>query len=184
MSTSINNSKINNITIIQNVIAASLAWELSKIAGSSHPYLAPLAVIICLHATLDESILHRYRRIIGTFLGAFTTGIIAPYIGSNAWSIGLVVLLGIGMAKLLALSNEVGNQAAIGALLILAVENNGGYTIDRVRDTTIGVLIAILVNWVVGTIMGKVKGWNKVYIMLHVFSFKIRRISSVFRKKA
>lgn len=160
MSTSINNSKKKDITIItitQNVIGASLAWELSKIAGSSHPFLAPLSVIICLHATLDESILHGYRRIIGTFLGAFTTGFIAPYIGSNAWSIGLVVLLGMGMAKLLALSNEVGNHAAISALLILAVENNGGYTIDRVRDTTIGVLIAILVNWVVGTIMGKVK---------------------------
>lgn len=160
MSTSINNSKTKNITImtiIQNVIGTSLAWELSKIAGSSHPFLAPLAVIICLHATLDESILHGYRRIIGTFLGAFTTGFIAPYIGSNAWSIGLVVLLGMGMAKLLALSNEVGNHAAISALLILAVQN-GGYTIDRVRDTTIGVLIAILVKWVVGTIMGKVKG--------------------------
>ncbi|TGE34538.1 FUSC family protein [Desulfosporosinus sp. Sb-LF] len=161
MSTSINNSNKKNITIItiiQNVIGVSLAWELSKIAGSSHPFLAPLAVIICLHATLDESILHGYRRIIGTFLGAFTTGFIAPFIGSNAWSIGLVVLLGMGMAKLLALSNEVGNHAAISALLILAVQNNGGYTIDRVRDTIIGVLIAILVKWVVDTIMGKVKG--------------------------
>jgi uncharacterized membrane protein YgaE (UPF0421/DUF939 family) len=160
MSTSIINSKksITGITIIQNVIGASLAWELSKIAGSSHPFLAPLAVIICLHATLDESILHGYRRIIGTLLGAFTTGFIAPYIGSNAWSIGLGVLLGMGMAKLLALSNEVGNHAAIGALLILALDNNGGYTIDRVRDTIIGVLIAILVNWVVCTILGKVKG--------------------------
>jgi len=161
MSTSINNSKkknITNITLIQNVIAASLAWELSNIAGSSHPFLAPLAVIICLHTTLDESLLHGCRRIIGTFLGALTTGFIAPYIGSNAWSIGLVVLLGMGMAKLLALGNEVGNHAAIGALLILAIESNGGYTIDRVRDTIIGVLVAILVNWVVVTIMGKVKG--------------------------
>lgn len=146
MLTNINNSKINNITIIQNVIGASLAWELSKIAGSSHPYLAPLAVIICLHATLDESILHGYRKIIGTFLGAFATVFIAPYIGSNTWSIGLVVLLGLGMPKLLALSNEVGNHAAISALLILAFRNNGGYTIDRVRDTIIGVLIAILVK--------------------------------------
>ncbi|MEL1135004.1 FUSC family protein [Desulfitobacterium sp. THU1] len=158
MPTSINNSKINNITIIQNAIGASLACELSKIAGSSHPYLAPLAVIICLHATLGESILHGYLKIIGTFLGALATGFIAPYIGSNAWSIGLVVLLGMGMPRLLALSNEVGNHAAISALLILAFHNNGGYTIDRVRDTIIGVFIAILVKWVVGTIMGKVKG--------------------------
>jgi uncharacterized membrane protein YgaE (UPF0421/DUF939 family) len=170
MSTSSNNSKTKNITfitIIQNVIGASLAWELSKLAGSSHPFLAPLAVIICLHATLDESILHGYRRIIGTFLGAFATGFIAPYIGSNAWSIGLGVLLGMCLAKLLGLSNEVGNHAAIGALLILALDNNGGYTIDRVRDTIIGVLIALLVKWVVDTIKGK-----------------IHRISPVFRKRA
>lgn len=164
MPTSISSSKINNITLIQNVIGASLAWQLSKIAGSSHPYLAPLAVIICLHATLDESILHGYRKIIGTFLGAVATGFIAPYIGNNAWSIGLVVLLGMGMPKLLALGNEVGNHAAISALLILAFHNSGGYTIDRVRDTIIGVLIAILVKWVVGTM--------------------IRKISPVFRKRA
>ncbi|KLU63594.1 hypothetical protein CEB3_c00230 [Peptococcaceae bacterium CEB3] len=140
----------NNIATAQTVIAASVSWELAKLAGSSHPYLAPVAVILSLHVTLGKSILHGFRRIVGTFLGAFITMFIAPYLGMFAWTIGLVVLLGMGIARLMALSSEVGHQAAVSALLILAIQaGSKGYSLDRIRDTIIGVCVAILANWVV-----------------------------------
>lgn len=42
-------------------IASAISWEIAKLAGSHHPYLAPISVILCLQTTINRSIQFSYQ---------------------------------------------------------------------------------------------------------------------------
>ena len=54
-------------------IASAVSWEVAKLVGSNHPYLAPLSAILCLQATIDQSIRFSFQRIVGTAIGVILT---------------------------------------------------------------------------------------------------------------
>ncbi|OPA77787.1 FUSC family protein [Paenibacillus selenitireducens] len=140
----------NNGAVWKIPLASALSWEIAKWAGSNHPYLAPLTVILSIQATVSKSIQFAWQRILGTIAGVLLTASIAPYIGLNGWSIGLMLLLGSAIVMLLKWDHAVMIQIAISILLVMYFQSKmPSYPIDRIRDTMIGAAVAVLIHMLI-----------------------------------
>ncbi|RLL41780.1 FUSC family protein [Oceanobacillus piezotolerans] len=131
-------------------IASAVSWEVAKLVGSDHPYLAPLSVILCLQTTLDQSIRFSFHRIVGTAIGVLLTAYLVSHLHMNGWILGLLLLGGTYIAKWLRLHETVLHQVALTILLVFTFERKSeDYALDRIIDTIIGVIIAILVHMLI-----------------------------------
>ncbi|KXZ23243.1 hypothetical protein AXI59_09090 [Bacillus nakamurai] len=143
------NKKIENKTSLvwKMAIASAISWEVAKLVGSDHPYLAPLSVILCLQTTIDQSIRFSFHRIVGTAIGVILTAYLVSHLQMNGWILGLLMLGGTYIAKWLRLDVTVLHQVALTILLVFTFERNSkDYAMDRIIDTIIGVIIAILIQ--------------------------------------
>ncbi|NOV02306.1 FUSC family protein [Paenibacillus planticolens] len=128
-------------------LAAALSWEFSEWAGSKHPYLAPLTVILCIQLTVDKSIQFAWQRIVGTIAGVLITASIAPYVGLNGWSIGLLLLIGTLLLTWLKVEHATMVQFSLSILLVMYFQSKmPSYPLDRIRDTVIGAIVALLIH--------------------------------------
>jgi uncharacterized membrane protein YgaE (UPF0421/DUF939 family) len=128
-------------------LAAALSWELAEWAGSKHPYLAPLTVILSIQLTVDKSIQFAWQRVLGTIAGVLFTASIAHYVGLNGWGIGLLLFVGALIITWLNLDHAIMVQVAISILLVMYFQSKmPSYSLDRIRDTVIGAIVAILIH--------------------------------------
>jgi uncharacterized membrane protein YgaE (UPF0421/DUF939 family) len=131
----------------KTALASTISWDLAKLAGSQHPFLAPLTVILCLQPTLDKSVRYTYQRVFGTVVGVLLTAFIAPYLKITGWSIGLLILISAGIAKWMKVPEQVIKQMSISVLLVLALQSQSpAYAWDRIKDTLIGALVTIFIH--------------------------------------
>ncbi|TVY02381.1 FUSC family protein [Cohnella terricola] len=130
-------------------LAAALSWQIAEWAGSKHPYLAPLTVILSIHATVNESLQFAWQRVLGTIAGVLFTAWIAPYVGLNAWSIALLLFAAGLVAKLLKLDHAILIQVALSILFVMYFQNKmPTYSFDRIRDTVIGAVVAVVIQMI------------------------------------
>ena len=128
-------------------LGSALSWEIASLAGSGHPYLAPLSVILCLQSTIDQSIRFSFHRIVGTVLGIMVIVLLASHFHLNGWILGLLILIGASLALFLRLDESVLHQVALTILFVFVFEHKTkGYAIDRIRDTIIGSIVAVLIH--------------------------------------
>lgn len=126
-------------------IAAALSWEIAEWAGSDHPYLAPLTVILSLQITVSKSVQFAWQRILGTIAGVLFTSSIAPYVGLNGWSLGLLLFIGAVFVVRFKLDHAILVQVALSILLVMYFQSKmPSYPLDRIRDTVIGAAVAVL----------------------------------------
>ncbi|MGG0174902.1 FUSC family protein [Gottfriedia acidiceleris] len=153
-------SSTENITslIWKLSIGSTLAWEISKLFGSSHPYLGPVSLILTIQSTMDKTISLSIKRVIGTMIGIVVTVIIASYLKVNGWTLGLLILIGTYIAKYLKLDKKVLHQVALTILFVFAFEHQSkDYAMDRMRDTLVGILIAGLIQFVWSSFISRKK---------------------------
>jgi uncharacterized membrane protein YgaE (UPF0421/DUF939 family) len=130
-------------------IGVALSWELSKLFGSDHPYLAPLSVILTIQSTIDKTVSLSIKRVIGTVIGISITVLVAKYFAVTGWSLGLLIFAGCYIAKYLKFEKKVLHQVALTILFVFVFEHKTKhYAIDRMRDTLIGVLVAGIIQLV------------------------------------
>lgn len=143
-------TKANDTVIIWNMaIGSALAWEIAKLLGSKHPYLAPLSVILCQQTTFNQTVQLSLRRAVGTILGILLTVLIATHIQLNGWFLGLLLLLGSYCTKWLNLDMKVLHQVALTILFVFVFEEHSkSYALDRMRDTSIGVIVAVVLQFI------------------------------------
>ncbi len=128
-------------------IASAISWELAKLIGSSHPYLAPLSVVLCLQTTIDQSIRYSFHRIIGTVIGIILTAYLASHLDMNGWILGLLIVGGVFIAKWVRVDESVLHQVALTIVLIFTFERKSkDYALDRILDSIIGVTVAVLIH--------------------------------------
>jgi uncharacterized membrane protein YgaE (UPF0421/DUF939 family) len=141
----------NKTVLIWKMGAASaISWELAKLAGSHHPYLAPLSVVLCLQTTINRSILFSYHRMVGTVIGISVVVLIEPYIKVSGWTLGLLMILGSFITKWLKRDETAIHQVALTVLLVFVMgEKSGDYPMDRFRDTLIGAIVAVILQMIV-----------------------------------
>lgn len=129
----------------KSALGSIAAWEVASWTTSAHPYLAPLTLILCLQATIGQSIKFAWQRSLGTVIGVILLALFAPYLPTSAWMLGLILLVSTGVTKAIGLNDVLIHQIALSVLFVWYFEvHSPGYAWDRVKDTLIGAAMAIL----------------------------------------
>lgn len=133
--------------ILKMVIGSAVSWELAILFGSKYPYLGPISLILCLQTTIMKTIQFGIARIVGTIIGAASVFILASSLHANAWSLAVVMLVSLVIPLLLGADGIMLHQIALSVLLVFAFEHKlEGYGLDRIRDSVIGVAVALLLQ--------------------------------------
>lgn len=128
-------------------LSAGIAWQLAQFTSTTRPYFAPLAAILCTQATVAESVTRGYQRVLGILGGIILADMTAKFIGVNALSIALLVLVGTGLATILKLGQQATPQVGVSAMMVLTIGIGlHNYAFDRLVETVIGAIVAVLVN--------------------------------------
>lgn len=128
-------------------LGSGIAWELAKLAGTKHPFLAPITLILCLRDKTTKSLTFTFKRVVGTILGVLIIVLGMKMVGDyvSAWELTLLMFLGLAVTKIIRLDNVTIREAALSIVLILSLEHKSPvYPIDRMRDTVIGAFVALL----------------------------------------
>ncbi|PKV75428.1 FUSC family protein [Pontibacter ramchanderi] len=136
------------LQIVKTAFAASLSWFVaSTLLQSEYPYFAPIAAIITVQVTVLDSVNKATQRIVGIIGGVLLSMLLGHWLSINAFSIFLVILLGMGISKALRMNPQIISQVAISSLLVLAFgHTEEGYAFERIIETVLGSGIAVLIN--------------------------------------
>ncbi|MGG2015542.1 FUSC family protein [Bacillus sp. S10(2024)] len=138
------------ILITKIALASGVSWEIAKMLGSKHPYLAPLTVILSMQETVQHSAVYAFYRIIGTIFGITVSVSIISHLEVSGWTIGLLLLGGMVLPVIFRVHKTIIHQVALTILLVFVfVHKTNYYVSDRIRDTIIGALIAIIIHMVI-----------------------------------
>lgn len=128
----------------KTALGCVVAWELARITGSKHPYLAPLTFILCLQVTIGQSLRFAAYRSVGTVIGVLMIGFFADNIPVTAWALGIALLVSTALMKVVGVKDQLIHQVALSILFVLYFENHSaGYAWDRAKDTLIGALVGV-----------------------------------------
>ena len=138
------------LAIVQTAVAAFAAWELASllVPGDTRPAFASIAAIVSLGATHGE---HRQRAaqlVGGVVLGLTLATLIIAVIGTGAPQIAVMVVLAMSVAVLLGGGEIVIGEAAVSALLLLALDplSGSGFSPNRILEAAIGGAVAFVVG--------------------------------------
>ncbi|SEB82187.1 FUSC family protein [Paenibacillus sp. GP183] len=133
--------------IVKISLASTISWEIARQIGSKHPFFAPLAAILCLQVTVEESIQKSYQRILGIIAGVLLAEAASRFMSVNSWSIGLLIFISLTIAKLFKFDENIFSQVGVSALMVMTVgTGNNNYGFDRIIETIIGAITAIIIN--------------------------------------
>ncbi|WCK53397.1 aromatic acid exporter family protein [Aneurinibacillus sp. Ricciae_BoGa-3] len=130
-------------------LAAGISWDVAQMTGTARPFFAPLAAVLCVQVTVEDSVMKGYQRVIGIIGGVIIAYFAARYLGIHDWSIALLVFIGMAVASWIKLPSQAISQVGVSTVMVLTVGSvlgNYSYGIDRIVDTIIGAVIAVIVN--------------------------------------
>jgi uncharacterized membrane protein YgaE (UPF0421/DUF939 family) len=137
------------LAIVQTAIAAFAAWELATLlVPDTRPAFASIAAIISLGATHGQ---HRQRAaqlVGGVVLGLTLSALIIGAIGQGAPQIAVMVALAMSVAVLLGGGEILVGEAAVSAVLLLALDplSGAGFSPNRIFEALIGGGVALVVG--------------------------------------
>src|SRR3954452_16235779 len=140
---------------LKSALAAGLAWAVGAYVpwGPAQPYLAPLAAILTIQATIAESLQGALQRVLGVAVGVGMAGIASHTMGVSSPTVALLVVLSQALGSLLGLTIVGTSQVVISALLVLTIgettANGWLYGWGRISETMVGAAVGIAVNGLV-----------------------------------
>ncbi|WP_114782417.1 FUSC family protein [Botryobacter ruber] len=137
-----------NLQILKTAFAAALSWFVaSSLLHSEYPYFAAVAAIITVQVTVADSVDKATQRIVGIIGGVLLSMLLGHWFKVTAVSIFVIILIGMAIAKLLRMNQQIISQVAISSLLVLAFgQTREGYAYERIIETILGSAIAVLIN--------------------------------------
>jgi uncharacterized membrane protein YgaE (UPF0421/DUF939 family) len=139
--------KLKSISI-KTGISVFLCIILSKLLKLKYPFFVALPAFVPISNSAAESLKAGRNRILGTLIGAFT-GVLFAFIKP-----GSSLLCGIGIIVIIYLCNYIrwGSSASIAGLVFISImisikgENPLLYSMDRISNTFLGIIVTIIVN--------------------------------------
>lgn len=134
---------------IKTAIAVFISIVLSKLFKMEYPFYAAIAAIISMQSSVEESFKAGRNRMFGTFIGAvvgFACALISP---GNAFvsAIGIVIVIYICNLLKWKESSSIGGVVFLAIMLNLKGNSPLWYSINRLLDTFLGIIVAITVNY-------------------------------------
>lgn len=137
------------IQVVKTSVAIILSWLVCNLVlGQELPVFAAIAALLVMQPSVTQSLAKGIERSLGVILGvvlAYTAGLIFGHSSIVVLTIIVVALL---LSWILRLSPGSANQIPISAMIVLAIGggNNPVYAFERIIETIIGAVIALIVN--------------------------------------
>ncbi|PCN48349.1 hypothetical protein Csp2054_07495 [Curtobacterium sp. 'Ferrero'] len=127
------------------VVAAVLLCRL-LIAGP-FPTFAAIAALLVVQPSINQSFVKGLERSAGVVLGVLLATGVHQLLGDSVWVVLLVVVLAILVAWALRLTPTSATQVGISGMLVLtAGVVTPNYSADRILETVVGAVVALVVN--------------------------------------
>ena len=131
---------------VRIAVAAVLAWWIARQLGADRPVFAVIVPMVAIrddtHAALSLSL----GRMLGVMAGVVLGIGVVAVAGVSTMAIVLLVVAGLAIGLFLSTGPELNTQIAISALLVLIVtEDADSYAIERIWETGVGSVVALLV---------------------------------------
>ena len=128
-------------------LGAGVAWAAAEATHPhSEPYFAPIAVLLIVQPTVYDSVSRAVQRVIGVVLGILVALGVSSVVAPSAWSIGIIIFVGLLVGWATRLGPQGAIQVPLSALLGFVVGRlTPGYGGQRVVDTLIGAGIVLVV---------------------------------------
>jgi len=163
---------------IKTSIAVTISISLGYLFKLNSPFFAGIASIIAMQGNLVDSYIAGKDRILGTILGA-AVGLLCSFI-----SIGNPIIIGLGTIVVIYLCNRLGWSKSITIAtvvfisIIMNVEKGKElyYSLNRVLDTTVGIIVAVVVNYAISPPLTKDKIYAESLKLINKFSQTLKAI--------
>ncbi|NNU26719.1 FUSC family protein [Isoptericola sediminis] len=143
------------LQMLKAVVAAMAAWALARfVFGLEQSFLAPWVALLTVHATVHRTFRRGFQMVLAVGTGILVSLVVVVLFESTVWSFGLGVLVGLVLGRFRWWRDE-GMTVATTVLFVMTT----GYDLsdqraidllpDRLFDTVIGVVVAMLINLVV-----------------------------------
>lgn len=134
---------------IKTAIAVFISIILSKLFKMEYPFYAAIAAIISMQSSVEESFRAGRNRMIGTLIGAVVGFICALINPGNAFVSAIGIVIVIYLCNLLKWkeSSSIGGVVFLAIMLNLKGNSPLWYSINRLFDTFLGIIVAIVVNY-------------------------------------
>src|SRR3954454_17464800 len=132
----------------QAALATAPAWALAEVLFDHHrPIFAPVAGLIAVSTTLGQRPRYAVEMVLGIALGIGIADALFTLIGSGTWQIAAIVVGAMVAAVVLGGSVVLVSEAAVSALLVVAVQPPGtGLSGVRFLDSLLGGLVGLVVT--------------------------------------
>lgn len=143
---------------VKTAVAVFICMVLSRLLNRPGDFFASIAAIICMQQTYDETFKTGLQRFVGTAIGGLTGYVILEVMdqipfyseGANIFVIPICLLLVIYICNFINYKKSV----VIGSIVLISVlsmyksgvDSALMYVINRVLDTTMGIIVAMIIN--------------------------------------
>jgi uncharacterized membrane protein YgaE (UPF0421/DUF939 family) len=137
------------LPILQTAAAAVCAWYLAiLILPDPRPAFAAIAAVIAIGATYGQRVGRAIQLVGGVVVGITVADLILEVIGSGGWQLGVMVILAMSAAVLLGGGELLVAEAAVSAILLVALDPGGaeGFSLVRILEAVIGGAVALAVS--------------------------------------
>jgi uncharacterized membrane protein YgaE (UPF0421/DUF939 family) len=133
--------------LLQKTAAATVAWGIARFVFDHHePFFAPIAAVVALNTSVGERGLNAVRLLQGVVVGIMVGEVALALLSGKYGSLALATFVAMAIARALGGTRIVVAQAAIGAILTVALAQAGG--INRLADALIGAGVALVFSQV------------------------------------
>lgn len=134
----------------QCAVAAGIAWFVAAdVVDHQTPFFAPIVAVVSLGTSYGQRLRRVAEVTLGVAIGVFLGDLLTHWLGSGAWQIALVVVLGMSAALLLDAGVIFVTQAAVQGIVISALVPDPGQAFLRWTDALIGGAVALVAATVV-----------------------------------
>lgn len=134
--------------VLQQTAAASTAWVIAKhMVHHRQPFFAPVAAVVALNASRGERGTNAVRLVLGVIVGILAADLAIPVLHHGYGALAVAAFVAMMVALALGSERIVIAQAAVSAILAVAV--GGGAGPQRLVDAVIGSGVALVFSQLV-----------------------------------
>jgi uncharacterized membrane protein YgaE (UPF0421/DUF939 family) len=139
------------LQVVKTAIAASLAWLVCLLVlPNDLPIFGTIAAILVVQPSINQSFSRALERTVGVIAGVVIAFVAGSLFGVTSWLILGTILVALLVGWVFRLSQSTTAQIPISTLLVLTIgAQTPGYAVERVVETALGALIAVVVNVIV-----------------------------------
>ena len=136
---------------VKSSVAMILAWFIAQLLVPGElPVLAAATALLVVQPSINQSLSKAIGRSVGVLFGVLLAYGLGILLGKSSWIVLVAIVLCIMLSWAFRLSPGSANQIPISAMLVLSVgATTPNYAFERVIETIIGAVVALLVNVII-----------------------------------